>query len=49
MSVSGSISETLDLIEQYFVSRVAQSVSDYGLEDQVIEVRSPAEARGFFL
>jgi hypothetical protein len=48
MSVSGSSSETLDLMEQYFVSRVAQSVSDYGLEDQFIEVRSSAEARGFF-
>jgi hypothetical protein len=24
-------------------------VSGYGLEDQAIEVRSPAEAKGFFL
>jgi hypothetical protein len=24
-------------------------VSDYGLVDRVIEVRSPAEAKGFFL
>jgi hypothetical protein len=32
------------------VSRVAQSVeSGYGLDDRVIEVRSPAEAKGFFL
>jgi hypothetical protein len=34
------------------MSRVAQSVSIvscYGLDDRVIEVRSPAEAEGFFL
>jgi hypothetical protein len=31
----------------YFVRWVAQS--GYGLEDQVIEVRSTAEAKGFFL
>jgi hypothetical protein len=24
-------------------------VSDYGLDDRAIEVRSPADARGFFL
>jgi hypothetical protein len=24
-------------------------MSDYGLDDKVIEVRSPAEAKGFFL
>jgi hypothetical protein len=24
-------------------------VSDYGLDDRAIEVRSPAEAKGFFL
>jgi hypothetical protein len=33
-----------------FVSRVAQSVlSGYGLNDRAIEVRFPAEVRGFFL
>jgi hypothetical protein len=32
------------------VSRVAQSVvSRYGLDDRVIQVLSPAEAKGFFL
>jgi hypothetical protein len=25
------------------------TVSDYGLDDRAIEVRSPAEAKGFFL
>jgi hypothetical protein len=33
------------------MSRVSSfsMVSDYGLDDRAIEVRSPAEARGFFL
>jgi hypothetical protein len=34
------------------MSRVAQSVyivPGYGLDDRAIEVRSPAEAKGFFL
>jgi hypothetical protein len=26
-----------------------RTVSDYGLDDKAIEVRSPAEAKGFFL
>jgi hypothetical protein len=33
------------------MSRVSSGsiVSDYGLDDRAIEVRSPAEAKGFFL
>jgi hypothetical protein len=48
------IREMLCTIQLYFhivmknvVSRVAQS--DYGLYDQAIEVRFPADAKGFFL
>jgi hypothetical protein len=36
-------------IVHHIVSRVGQSVSGYGLDDRAIEVRSPAEAKGFFL
>jgi hypothetical protein len=45
-----SISEIIiSIIEQRSWSSSVNIVSDYGLDDQAIEVRSPAEAKGFFL
>jgi hypothetical protein len=41
----------LSYVARFKMSRTAQVsiVSGYGLDDRVIEVRSPAEAKGFFL
>jgi hypothetical protein len=40
---------SLPSIRYTYVSRVAQAVvSGYGLDDRAIEVRSPAESKGFF-
>jgi hypothetical protein len=45
-----SISEIIiSIIEQRSWSSSVSIVSDYGLDDQAIEDRSPAEAKGFFL
>jgi hypothetical protein len=41
---------TLCLWHKALVSQVAQSVqSGYGLDDRMIDVRSPTEVRGFFV
>jgi hypothetical protein len=51
----GSIVHILVMFLEQVVRRVGEQgrsvsiVSGYGLDDRAIEVRSPAEAKGFFL